>query len=90
MCGKDKENRTLEKSPYLLSLQSRAKPNDEEKLAYNLEAKLYCSDSNVHSNTELIRVHGHDLSDKCMISIKGNDFCLSQCVRNASVAHLAS
>ena len=79
-----------EKSPYLLSLQSRVKPNEAETLAYNLEAKLYCSDSNGHSNTELIWVHGHDLSDKCLISIKGREFCLGQCVRTASVAHLAS
>jgi hypothetical protein len=55
MCGKDMENCMLEKSPYLLSWQSRAKPNDAETLAYDLEAKLYCSDSNGHANTALIQ-----------------------------------
>jgi hypothetical protein len=55
MCGKDMENRILEKKrPYLLSMESRARPNEAETLAYNLEAELYCSDSNGHSNTELI------------------------------------
>jgi Tat protein secretion system quality control protein TatD with DNase activity len=49
------ENRMLEQSPYLLSWQSRAKPNEAETLAYDLEAKLHCFDSNGHANTALLQ-----------------------------------